>query len=99
MNRVLHIVAVNAGHAVLFERIGQGDAVIFIGDAVLALHKNATHNESLLQCCQDKECYVLAADLHLRGLTAVDILTQLTLLTYPEFVRLTIEYDVIKTWR
>ncbi|BCG64437.1 MAG: tRNA 2-thiouridine synthesizing protein B [Methyloprofundus sp.] len=95
---MLHIVSINTGHAELFARIGQGDAVIFIGDAVLALHKNATHNESLLQCCQDRQCYILAPDMQLRGLTAVEVLAKLTLLDYPEFVQLTIEYDVIKTW-
>jgi tRNA 2-thiouridine synthesizing protein B len=98
MNNLLHIVSIRTGHAELFARIGQGDAVIFIGNAVLALHKNAIHNEQLLQCCQDEQCYVLAPDLHLRGLGAAEILSKITLLDYPEFVRLTIEYDVIKTW-
>ena len=98
MNRMLHIVSISSGHAELFARIGRDDAVIFIGDAVLALHKNATHNESLLQCCQDRQCYVLAPDLQLRGLGATEILSKITLLDYSEFVQLTIEYDVIKTW-
>ncbi len=99
MNSLLHIVAVNTGYTVLFERIGQDDAVIFIGDAVLGLHKNAVHVEPLLQYCQGGRCYVLAPDLHLRGLDSADVLSKITCLDYPEFVQLTIEHDVVKTWR
>lgn len=96
---MLHIISVGTGHSVLLERLGSDDALLFIGEAVLSLHKNAHHAEPLLQSCHAGHCYALAPDLHLRGLSALDVLPQIILLEYVDFVQLTLEHTVIKTWR
>lgn len=95
---MLHIITTSAGQALIFERTGKGDAVLFIEDAVLCLHKNRPDAKDLLSHCQLLDCYALAADLQLRGLAQEQLVTGVALLDYPGFVDLTVAHDVIKTW-
>ena len=95
---MLHIITTSTGQALIFERIGQGDAVLFIEDAVLCLHKNRLDADDLLARCQSLDCYVLEPDLQLRGLAQDEVIPGIVGVDYPGFVDLTVAHDVIKTW-
>ncbi len=95
---MLHIINTPLEHKVLFARISQEDALLFTADAVLCLHKKSQAAKTILAYCQQLQCHVLEADLFARGLTADDILSEITLVDYKGFVALTIEHKVIKTW-
>lgn len=98
MSNMLHIVSTNTGHEVLFERIAQGDTLLFTGPAVLNLHKKAALAKIILAQCQRFQLYALDVDLLARGLTVEEILPAIKVIDYPGFVSLTVEHAVIKTW-
>jgi len=95
---MLHIISTNLGHDILFERIGQGDTLLFVASAVLSLHRNSQAAKIILAYCQHSHCYALQADLLARGLSIEEILPEVQLVDYQGFVSLTVEHEVIKTW-
>lgn len=95
---MLHIISTTSGHDLLLERIAQGDTLLFVGSAVLSLHKKSVSAERLLSYCSDIQCYVLEADLLARGLGEGDILPEIKRVDYPGFVSLTVEHKLIKSW-
>ena len=95
---MLHIISVNTGYEVLFERFTKGDALLFVDNAVLCLHKNSRLAKTILHYCEHFQCYTLEADLLARGLALGEILPEITMVDYQGFVSLTVEYEVIKTW-
>jgi len=95
---MLHIINKRVEHDVFFQRIARGDALIFLGSAVLCLHSNAQNADQLKQYCQDFQCYVLEPDLLARGLAQNEIISDIKRVDYSGFVTLTTEHEVIKTW-
>ena len=95
---MLHILNQRVEHDVFFQRIAQGDALIFVGSAVLALHSKAQAADQLKQYCQNFQCYVLEPDLLARGLAHDEIIVDIKPVDYSGFVTLTTEHEVIKTW-
>ncbi len=95
---MLHILNKRVEQDVFFQRIAQGDALIFVGSAVLCLHKNAQNADQLKQYCQEFPCYALEPDLLARGLGHDEIITDIKWLDYSGFVTLTTQHEVIKTW-
>ena len=96
---MLHIISANTGYEVLFERFAkEGDALLFVENAVLCLHKNSQSAKTILAYCQHLQCYALEADLLARGLGLDEILPEITRVDYQGFVSLTVEHEVIKTW-
>jgi len=95
---MLHIISTRMEHEVLFARIAKGDALLFIADAVLCLHKNSQAAKAILAYCQHFQGYVLEADLLARGLALDELLPEIRLVDYQGFVNLTVEHEVVKTW-
>ncbi|MCF7970345.1 MAG: sulfurtransferase complex subunit TusB [Methylococcaceae bacterium] len=95
---MLHIVNERVECDVFFQRIAKGDALIFVGSAVLCLHSNAQNADQLKQCLQNFQCYVLEPDLLARGLAQDEIIADIKPVDYSGFVTLTIEHEVIKAW-
>lgn len=95
---MLHILNKRVEYDVFFRRIAQGDALIFMASAVLALYSKAQTAEQLEQYCQNFQCYVLEPDLLARGLMHDEIITNIKRVDYSGFVTLTTEHKVIKTW-
>ena len=95
---MLHIISTSSGHEVLFARIAEGDALLFIGSAVLCLHKNAQTAKTIETSSQQFQYYALQADLLARGLSEDKIIADIKIVDYPGFVNLTLAHKVIKTW-
>lgn len=95
---MLHIISTNTGHQVLFERIAEGDALIFVESAVLCLHKKSQSAQQILATNKQFQYYALQSDVLARGLSADTIIAEVKIVNYPYFVTLTVEHQVIKTW-
>ena len=96
---MLHIISTSSEHEVLFARIAEGDALLFIGSAVFCLHKNSQAAKTIEASTQQFQCYALKADLLARGLNADNISADISIVDYPGFVTLTLAHKVIKSWK
>lgn len=74
-----------------------GDAILLLQDAVLAIHSPTTLASFLAKCqARDIQVYVLSDDLRLRGLD--NKYTQINAVDYAGFVGLVIEYQKQVAW-
>ena len=96
---MLHIISSSSEYEVLFARIVPGDALLFIGSAVLCLHKNSQAGKAILRSSQQFQYYALQPDLLARGLAADDIISDISIIDYQGFVTLTLAHKVIKSWK
>jgi sulfur relay protein TusB/DsrH len=62
--------------------IAEGDALLFIGSAVLCLHKNSQAAKTIETCGQQFQCFALQADLLARGLSADKIIADINIVVY-----------------
>jgi len=95
---MLHIVNKRIELDVFFQRIAEGDCVLFIGSAVLGLHKNSKYAAELETYTESYQCYALEPDFLARGLRHDEISEQITVVSYSGFVNLTVDNKVTKTW-
>ncbi len=94
---MLHIVT-HHRFAVQFERVAQGDTVLFLADSIVFLHKKGRFAEHFLIWSQLYRCYVLQADMLARGLLEDELVAGVQVIDYSGFVDLTVAHKVIKTW-
>lgn len=71
-----------------------GDALLFFGDGIYA----ALAGQPLADQLKDKPCYGIESDLVLRGLQRQTLIAGMQLIDYPDFVRLSTEYDLVQSW-
>jgi len=94
---MLHIVT-HHQFVVQFERITKGDAILFLADSILSLHKKGQFKDYFSVWTTDFACYVLQADMLARGLRENELIAGLQIIDYSGFVDLTVAHKVIKTW-
>ncbi|MGX2039590.1 sulfurtransferase complex subunit TusB [Methylocaldum sp. MU1018] len=75
-------------------RVGKGDAVLLIEDAVYAARKGAATAPS----GQGAAFYVLGPDLEARGVEFSEIAEPVRIVDYGGFVELTVEYRLVQSW-
>lgn len=78
--------------------IQEGDGIIFIEDAVIAVKKNTKHEQLLKEKIPSGKCYALKPDLDARGIKLEQISSEVELLDYNGFVRVTTEFARTLTW-
>ena len=98
MSNMLHIISAAVDYEVLFARIAEGDAILFVAGGVLSLYKNSQSAKLIKPYCQQFHFYALETDILARGLALEDVLSEIRMVDYPGFVSLTLEHKVIKTW-
>lgn len=95
---MLHLIFQSPLDSAVLERIAVGDEVIFLENAVLRLLKNSVFSAALTQQLTKNRLYVLADDLLVRGLNATDLVAGIEVITYAQWVDLTIKNTVIQSW-
>ncbi|MFK8067861.1 MAG: sulfurtransferase complex subunit TusB [Gammaproteobacteria bacterium] len=75
--------------------IQKNDAIILIENAVIAAKKN-NQNEELIK--NNKNVFVLQADLKARAIKPDQIINNVELVDYSGFVKLTVKYNNTLTW-
>ncbi len=79
-----------------FERTGEKDAVLLLAGAVIGAKKTGTAARVLKT--SPAKIYVLKEDLVARGISADEVVDGATLITFDEFVALTVTYSRILSW-
>jgi len=78
------------------ERAGEEDAVLLIAGAVVGAKQTGTAAQVLDTC--PAKIYVLKEDLVARGISADEVVGGAALITFDEFVALTVTYSRILSW-
>ena len=79
-------------------RIGAGDAVLLIEDAVVVAAAGTSYDSELQSAGADKKLYVLSADLEARGLADRPLVNGFSAVDYEGFVALVVEHDRVHSW-
>lgn len=95
---MLHLIFQSPFDSAVLERIAVGDEVIFLENAVLRLLKNSVFSAALTQQLTKNRLYVLADDLLVRGFNATDLVAGIEVISYAQWVDLTIKNTVIQSW-
>ncbi len=95
---MLHIISQSPLADAVFDRIDDGDVVIFIENAVLCLHRDGRFAELLNRKQKLIRMYVLLVDLEARGIALQKLVSGIEAVDYTGFVELTIENAVIQSW-
>ncbi|MEI6146101.1 MAG: sulfurtransferase complex subunit TusB [Methylococcales bacterium] len=95
---MLHIIAQSPIDSAIFQRIGAGDDVLFLDKAVLNLLEKGLLSEVLRSLLVEYQFFALADDLEVRGISSSELLQGITVITYSDFVNLTVKNSLIQTW-
>ena len=95
---MLHLVFQSPLQAAVLERIGSGDAVLFLENAVLCLLKNGRCHSQLTQMLTSNSLFVLISDIETRGMTVEELVEGIGVIDYSQWVVLTTQYQPVQSW-
>jgi sulfur relay protein TusB/DsrH len=95
---MLHLIFQSPIELALLERIVSGDDVVFLENAVLRILEKGSLSDSLRQCLNQNQLYVLGNDLDVRGILFSELVTGIQVIDYKDLVALTIKNPVIQSW-
>lgn len=95
---MLYLISQSPIDLAIFERLGVGDDVLFLGKAVLNLLQKGSLSKVLTPLLEQHQLYALADDLEVRGINSAELLKGLLVIDYIGFVDLTIKNPLIQTW-
>lgn len=95
---MLHLVSSNNHAQQALNFTTDGDAILFMESSTLSLLKESNFIKDLQQYAGKVSFYTLISDIQLRGIANDEISEIVKVIDYSEFVGLTIEHNVIKTW-
>jgi tRNA 2-thiouridine synthesizing protein B len=93
---MLHLIFLSPITEAILARISAEDEVVFLENAVLALLQNNSLNNFGVLSTQ--QCYVLADDLVVRGIGTNELLANIRVINYAEFVTLSVKHPVSQSW-
>ena len=76
--------------------LSAGDGIVLTGEAVQALRAGSAAAQKLLACEQTYRLYALQEDVQARAIDTAHM--PVTLLDYPAFVALCVEYARVNSW-
>ncbi len=79
-------------------RIGSGDAVLLIEDAVVVALAGTSYESALNSAASDQKLYVLTPDIEARGLADKPVVDGFTQVDYKGFVALVTQHDRVHSW-
>ena len=95
---MLHLIfQAQLDHATL-ERTEPGDSIIFLENAFLRLLKNNPQAGEITKLLSGRNCYVLAAEIEIRGIQTTELISTVSVIDYTDWVNLTVEHHLIQSW-
>ncbi len=88
---MLHLLFLSPIPDAILARVDAKDALVFLENAVLAL----LQNNALLM---NKQCYVLATDLAVRGINVDELPPNIHVIDYADFVALSVKHPIAQSW-
>ena len=73
-------------------------SILLIEDGVYGALKNTTIETSIINAQKTNKFFVLGPDLKARGLDKSSLISNIEIIDYKEFVKLTVENDKIQNW-
>ena len=73
-------------------------SILLIEDGVYGALKNTSFESSIISAQKVSKFYVLGPDLKARGLDKSSLITNIEIIDYKEFVKLTVENNQIQNW-
>ena len=73
-------------------------SILLIEDGVYGALKNTTIENSIINAQKTNKFFVLGPDLKARGLDKTSLISNIEIIDYKEFVKLTVENDKIQNW-
>jgi len=73
-------------------------SILLIEDGVYGALKNTSFESSILSSQKVSKFYVLGPDLKARGLDKSSLISNIEIIDYKEFVKLTVENNKIQNW-
>ncbi len=73
-------------------------SILLIEDGVYGALKNTTIESSIINAQKTNKFFVLGPDLKARGLDKTSLISNIEIIDYKEFVKLTVENDKIQNW-
>ncbi|MFU8788173.1 MAG: sulfurtransferase complex subunit TusB [Methylobacter sp.] len=95
---MLHLVFQSPVETAILERIGTGDVVVFLENAVLRVLKNSTLSAKLTQHLAGHRLCVLSDDITVRGIAADELTQGVEVIDYAGLVELTVQHPLIQSW-
>jgi tRNA 2-thiouridine synthesizing protein B len=80
------------------QRIGTGDAVLFLENSVLCLLKKGMYSSELNQMLTTNRLFALISDLETRGISIEELVSGIVAIDYSDWVNLTTEHPSIQSW-
>ena len=95
---MLHIISHSPIRGGILKRLGEGDAVILIADAVISLMHKGEMTDQWNKVLKSHRICALQADLEARGIKAEDIVPGIEIVDDYGFVQLTIDKSSVCSW-
>lgn len=80
------------------KRIGEGDSVLLIEDAVICAVSGTAVQDQLAASAEQSKLYVLVPDLEARGFADANLLESVERIDYAGFVDLVVKHDRVHSW-
>jgi len=95
---MLHLIFVTSLDGVVLDRIGNGDAMVFMESAVLRTLKNSISGQQLSKLLDYSRAYVMAEQLTACGIRVDDLVAGVEIINTDDLVDLCVKYPVIHSW-
>jgi tRNA 2-thiouridine synthesizing protein B len=78
--------------------VEDNSSILLIEDGVYGALKNTSFESSIINAQKTSKLYVLGPDLKARGLDKSSLISNIEIIDYKEFVKLTVENDKVQNW-
>jgi tRNA 2-thiouridine synthesizing protein B len=95
---MLHLISESPIDSAVLARLGVGDEVVFLENAVLRLLQTGADNHRLTELLKTHPLYVLADDLTVRGIAVEELVQGIRVINYTDLVSLTVKHPVMQSW-
>jgi tRNA 2-thiouridine synthesizing protein B len=95
---MLHLVSQSPIESAIFERLHEGDEIVFLENAVLRLLRTGALHNTLSELLKSHPLYTLTDALAVRGIKAEELVQGINIIDYTELVKLTVKHPVIQSW-
>jgi tRNA 2-thiouridine synthesizing protein B len=95
---MLHLIFQSPLQTATLQRVGNGDALLFLENAVTYLLKNAEKSSALSNRLATNRLFVLISDIETRGINVEELVPGIAVLDYAGWVTLTTEYQRTQSW-
>jgi len=96
--KMLHLIYQSPLESATLHRIAINDSVLFMENSLFRLLKTSSQATKLKQMSKLQVLFVLGDELKIRGINPHELVSGIKIITYQDFVTLTLKHALIQTW-